>query len=102
MQRSEKEIWEKLESIDKKLDELDINQRSVLTLEQVARYVNISSSYCYKLTSTNRIPFYRPNGKMLYFSKSEIDEWLLQNKSFSKNEIEKQADEYLSKNISKY
>ena len=33
----------------------------------------------YKLTSGKEIPHYKPRGKMIYFAKVHLDEWLLQN-----------------------
>jgi excisionase family DNA binding protein len=33
----------------------------------------------YKLTSGKEIPHYKPRGKMIYFAKEDLDEWLLQN-----------------------
>ena len=100
MEITNKELYDEIQALKSLFEELNINQRDVLTLEQTAKYINISPSYCYKPTSTNQIPFYKPNGKMLYFNKSELDEWLLQHKSLSKDEIEQKANDYISKNES--
>ena len=37
----------------------------------------ISPDYLYHLTSDKLIPYYKPNGKKIYFLKEEIETWLL-------------------------
>ena len=89
-----------LNKIDSRLGAIESHlsaQKDVLSLAEVSVYTGISKSYLYKLTCRNEIPYYKPNGKMIYFSKSEIDRWLLQNRSESKAEIESQAAEFLIK-----
>lgn len=54
--------------------------KSILTSSEAATYLGISDSYLYKLTSTRKIPHYKPNGKILLFSKEEIEKWALSNK----------------------
>ena len=34
-----------------------------LTLNEAAQYLDISKSYLYKLTCSNKIPHYKPNGR---------------------------------------
>ncbi|MFP9114431.1 helix-turn-helix domain-containing protein [Flavobacterium sp. RHBU_3] len=75
-------IEQKLERIEKLL----ISQKTVLNFEELVEYTGLSQSYLYKLTSKGDIPFYRPNGKQLYFNKEEIDRWLLRNRSQTNEE----------------
>ena len=77
-------IEQKLERIEKLL----ISQKTVLNFEELVEYTGLSQSYLYKLTSKGDIPFYRPNGKQLYFNKVEIDAWLLRNRSKTNEEIQ--------------
>ena len=82
---------ESMQSIEERLTNLErINQeaKTILTLEEVAKYTNYSKSYIYKLTSRREIPCYKPNGKQLYFKRTEIDEWLLTNRKMTNKEIE--------------
>ena len=48
-----------------------------------------------------QIPFSKPNGKSLFFEKTEIDAWLLQNKNQSDSQIENLATEYINKSRKK-
>ncbi|MGK9476717.1 helix-turn-helix domain-containing protein [Melioribacter sp. OK-6-Me] len=52
-----------------------------LNFNQAADYLGFSHSYLYKLTSRKKIPCHRPTGKMLFFSKAELDEWIFENRS---------------------
>lgn len=54
--------------------------KEILTLSEACDFAGISKSQMYKLTSTNRIPFYRPMGKLIYFKREELLDWLLSNK----------------------
>ena len=48
----------------------------------------------YKLTSSQSIPHFRPNGKKLYFKRSELNDWLLRNRVDTTAEVEQQAADY--------
>lgn len=91
----QKEILKKLENIEKLLTE---QKGKPLTFEEACNYLNVSKSHLYKLTSSGMIPHYKPNGKMVYFSKAELDEWIMQNPVRTKSEINKMSDEYILKN----
>lgn len=74
------EIIERLILIEEHLVKLSIvHENKPLTLNEAANYTNLSRSYLYKMTSKNEIPHYKPGGKRLYFSKTELDKWLLSN-----------------------
>ena len=85
---------ESMQSIEERLTNLErINQgaKTILTLEEVAKYTNYSKSYIYKLTSRREIPCYKPNVKQLYFKRTEIEEWLLTNRKMTNKEIESEV-----------
>lgn len=54
--------------------------KEVLTSEEVAKYMGISKSYLYKLTMNRQIPHYKPTGKLCYFNRHELEEWLQRNR----------------------
>ena len=62
-----------------------------MTLRETARYLRISTSTLYKLTSAHRIPYSKPNGKLIYFLKADLDRYLLQNRIASESEIAETA-----------
>lgn len=65
--------------------------KETLTIEEAAVYTGLSVSFIYKLTCQRQIPFFKPRGKLLYFSRSELDSWLKQNRVKTTDEIEQQA-----------
>lgn len=90
-------IIERLESIEKLLTEQQTLQKQVLNFNETCRYLELSQSHLYKLTSSGAIPHYKPNGKKIYFQRQELDQWLLRNRMDSQDEIEQQAADYLIK-----
>ena len=90
-------IIERLESIEKLLIEQQTLQKQVLNFNETCKYLELSQSHLYKLTSTGAIPHYKPNGKKIYFQRQELDQWLLRNRMDSQDEIEQQAADYLIK-----
>lgn len=69
-------------------------QKEVLNFNEAAIYLEVSHSHLYKLTSTSKVPSYKPNGKKLYFNRQELNEWLLSNRQTSNAEIEEQANQF--------
>lgn len=80
-----------------KLEKLIVNStKGILNVDDLINYTGYSRSYIYKLVHKNTIPFTKPNGSKLFFIKSEIDSWLLQNKTQSNSQIEDEAYEYIN------
>jgi len=80
-------IIQKLDSIEKMLLEQNMLQKEVLNFNEAAIYIEVSHSHLYKLTSSGKLPFYKPNGKKIYFNRKELDVWLLSNRQTSTSEI---------------
>ena len=68
--------------------------KEVLTSDEAARYMGISKSYLYKLTMRQQIPHYKPNGKMCYFNRKELETWLQGNRVSTTEEINSRANTY--------
>ena len=86
-------IDERLNRIEKLL----IGSKKVLSFDEACDYTGFSRSYMYKLTGSNVIPYSKPNGKIIFFEKEKLDQWLLQNGRKSNQDIEKEASTYISK-----
>lgn len=59
-----------IENLLKKKDDRPLN------FKEACAYLGFAPSYLYKLTYRKIIPHYKPSGKMLFFSKTELDEWI--------------------------
>jgi excisionase family DNA binding protein len=91
------EILKRLDKIEKLIESINLVRKDVLNFNEACEYLEISHSHLYKLTSSDTIPHYKPNGKKIYFNRVEVDEWLLRNRTTTTDEIEKQAADYLIK-----
>ena len=87
-------------SLDQRLERIEqllLNQKTVMTLEEACLYCNFSKSYMYKLTSGQRIPHFKPQNKAIFFKKTELDDWLLKNRVATLDEIEQKASDYITR-----
>lgn len=88
-----------LEQLNDKIDNLSrltlISSKTVLDLEETLMFTGLSKGHLYRLTSKRQIPFFKKNRK-LYFKKSEIEEWMLDQRIPTEDEIQSQATTYLA------
>lgn len=87
-------ITTRLEDIRDLIIQQSLQTKTVFTIDELAAYTGFKKQYIYKLTSQNKIPFSKPNGKHIFFKKTEIDEWLLNNRQATTEEIEAEAMNY--------
>jgi len=88
------EILSVVKSI-KELRESSTSLKNILGIQEASEYTGYSKGYLYKLTSTNAIPYSKPNGKKIYFSKEDLDLWLMSNKKSSNKEIDSKSSSYI-------
>lgn len=71
--------------------------KEVLTSDEAARYLGVSKSYLYKLTMERKVPHFKPMGKMVYFNRLELEQWLQTNRVATDAELEQQAKKMAKK-----
>ena len=92
-------IIRKLEPVESFLERVELLEKNiyatkkVFTFSEACMYIGVSESMLYKLTANKEIPHYKPRGKMIYFAKEELDEWLLQNCEPTVDDVERMATE---------
>lgn len=91
-------IVQQLSIIRFELSELKLQRKEILNFKEVCEYLDISESHLYKMTSKREIPCYQPNGKKLYFKRTELDDWLLRNRKFASDDVELAATNYVLQN----
>lgn len=87
------------QSVEQRLDTIERllrGQKSVLTFEEGCEFTGLSKSYMYKLTHRNQIPFFKPHGKNIYFSREELEKWLLKNPVKTAEAVEQEAANYVT------
>ena len=89
----------KVESFEHRIEVLENTlsaAKEVLTLEEAALFMGISKSSLYKMAHRHELPFFRPNGKLIYFEKAELLKWMRQNRSMSEAETKEAAAQKLN------
>jgi len=71
--------------------------KEIFTFNDACTFLDYSKSYLYKLTHSRQICHYKPNGKKLYFKRSDLEAWLLRNRVKTADEIEQEAIDYVVK-----
>lgn len=72
-----------------------LGNKQILTLSEAAMLTGYKEKGLYELTSQRRIPHYKKNGK-LYFKKSELEEWMTENRVMTNEEIHIKAVTYVA------
>lgn len=67
-----------------------IAHKEILSFKEALVYLDVSESFLYKSTSKKTIEFTKPNGGKIYFKKSDLDDWMLQNTSKSARVLEEE------------
>lgn len=88
-----------LEDLSNKLDNIReltlIGAKTVLNLEETALFTGLSIGHLYRLTSGKQIPHFKKNRK-LYFKKAELEDWMLEQKILTEEEIQSKASTYVA------
>lgn len=95
---TEAEISQQLQQHGQQLTRIErllAGQKDTLTLEEASAYSGISKSYLYKLTSTGRIPHYKPENKTIFFDRAELDSWLKRNRVKTIEEIQQDTTSFV-------
>lgn len=70
--------------------------KEIYNFNDACIFLDYSKSYLYKLTHSRQIRHYKPNGKKLYFKRSDLEDWLLRNRVKTADEIEQEAIDYVA------
>jgi excisionase family DNA binding protein len=78
-------------------------EKSFLNFKEAIEFTGLSKSHLYKLTSKGLIPHSKPTGKLIFFERTKLEEWLRQNtctpiNTNDKERIERKANEYVMLN----
>ena len=90
-------INERLKSIEETL----YTTKDILNMKEVCQYLDISQSLLYKLTCSGEIPHFKPRGKMIFFEKKELIEWIKKGNLLS-SEITQGSSKTISNDSTNY
>jgi excisionase family DNA binding protein len=75
----------------------DVKQGDLLTIQEAASFLNLSKHTLYNKVNKSELP-YMKKGKRLYFSRTELVDYIKSGKISSIQEIQEQTNNFLSKN----
>lgn len=76
--------------------QISSSKRGLLTTTEAAQYLGVKPSYLYKMMMQRAIPYYKPGGKLCFFSREDLDAWLTSIRIKSQSEIESEAARYIA------
>lgn len=85
----------------KSIEETLYTTKDILNMKEVCQYLDISQSLLYKLTCSGEIPHFKPRGKMIFFEKKELIEWIKKSNLLS-SEITKGSSKTISNDFTNY
>ena len=100
------QILESLERIEHLLGQNEsgnftaISDGQILSVDEAAKFLNVTSSTIYKHTFRREIPHVK-KGKRLYFVKSELVDWVKSGRVKTSYEIEQEAMSYITKSANR-
>lgn len=89
-----------IQELNSKIEQLLHQDEKPMSFAEAAEYLDISKSHLYKMTSKSQIKFFKPNGKKIYFRKSDLNNWLFRNESSTEKELEQKAIDYVAQGVS--
>ena len=84
--------------IKEQLDRIEqyslIAAKNVLNIQEAAIILGMTVEGVRYNARNNILPYYKPNVNRLYFKKSELEEWMTQNRRKSMEELKSEAEAY--------
>ena len=74
-----------------KLENLCYITKEVLNLEEASAFLGIAKSTLYKMTHLNQLPYFKPAGKLIFFEKKALLDWVRGARAMSEEEIRLEA-----------
>lgn len=88
-----------IQDLSDKLDRIEsltlIGAKNILDLDEAVLFTGFSKGHLYRLTSEKRIPHFKKSRK-LYFKKTELENWILEQKILTEDEIQSKASTYVA------
>ena len=70
-------------------------KKQLIPTAEAAAFLGIKVSYLHKLMMRRVIPYYKPNGKLCFFDKAELEAWMKNVRIASQTELDRQAQAYI-------
>lgn len=84
-------LFTRIEKLETLIRDHLLMQKAALSFDEAVQYMNISSSQLYRLTCKRIIPAFKPGGKLLFFKRADLDNWMLSKRRKTDKEIKSEA-----------
>lgn len=71
------------------------SKNQLISTAEAAQFLGIKVSYLHKLMMRRTIPYYKPNGKLCFFDKSELESWMKNIRIATQTELDQEAERYI-------
>lgn len=71
-----------------------IGTKNVLNIDEASIVLGVTIRTLRKMVAEHTIPIYKPNQRALYFKKSDLEDWMLQNRVKPQSEIDSEVEAY--------
>lgn len=88
-------LFEKVERIEELLQGLqpqDAKENELLTIQEAAEFLKVTTAALYTKVSRQEIPVSKP-GKRLYFNRTDLKKWIIASRKKTVEEIRKEAED---------
>lgn len=67
---------------------ITVSNAEFIGVDEASKHLGLSRTYLYSLVHKGILPFYKPNGKKIYFNKLELNNWIAKSKIKTAEELE--------------
>ena len=85
-----------LKKLDDMAELMALYHDQPLTIERASEYLGIKKNTIYQWMHKSKIPYYKPAGKRVFFSRLELNKWAFMHKIMTAEEIDNKAHSYVS------
>lgn len=71
-----------------------IGTKNVLNIDEASIVLGVTIRTLRKMVAEHTIPIYKPNQRTIYFKKSDLEDWMLQNRVKPQSEIDAEVEAY--------
>lgn len=94
MENQSFQIAEYVQQTAERLDRIEaglLAQKNIFTFKEMCRYRGISESHGYKETSARKIAYSKPDGKIMYFRREDVEAYMMQNPIKTATQLQKEV-----------
>jgi excisionase family DNA binding protein len=89
-------IIERLDALEESIRIYNLGKKEFLNIKETCAYFNTTVNHLYGLTRGKKVPYYKPNGKTVYFKIEDLENWIKNSKVNTENGIDELTSNFLA------